>query len=362
MYGNISPRRATPRQLPPIDDSKIYHIEERLKRQEDTTRALIDRALRIKEDIVNTQDFTRGTFSDERKNRQLLEEHIRVITAVCKKLNSDIEAIDSQLSEKNYQTTQLEYKMRDMDASNSSYNKDVQFKISRNDNTLTKLESDNINLIGTIKDLQSQFFEFNRSVMGRMHDIENRIGELNSKFDSVLSEQTMVLKNVEGDTVKQLQLLDGKTRTMLEDVRSQITMLKSNHETELARLESRLLHKVDEISKSNDKYERLDRKLDEHTAITNKKYVKFEDDFQRGLTKLNGSVDKLENKVYRGLDDKYGKTLMDYDRMKRDLKAGFENVQDSISTLQKVVDGKIRLSEDKLEKEIEKIRKMVVLM
>jgi len=25
-------------------------------------------------------------------------------------------------------------------------------------------------------------------------------------------EQTMVLKNVEGDTVKQLQLIDGKTR------------------------------------------------------------------------------------------------------------------------------------------------------
>jgi hypothetical protein len=27
-------------------------------------------------------------------------------------------------------------------------------------------------------------------------------------------EQTMVLKNVEGDTIKQLQLIDGKTRTV----------------------------------------------------------------------------------------------------------------------------------------------------
>ena len=40
--------------------------------------------------------------------------------------------------------------------------------------------------------------------------------DLNSKFDSVLTEQTMVLKNVEGDTIKQLQLLDGKTRTVLK--------------------------------------------------------------------------------------------------------------------------------------------------
>ena len=54
-------------------------------------RDFLERALKIKEDIVNSQEFTRGTFHDERKSRQLFEDHIRVITAVCKKLNSDIE-------------------------------------------------------------------------------------------------------------------------------------------------------------------------------------------------------------------------------------------------------------------------------
>ena len=29
-----------------------------------------------------------------------------------------------------------------------------------------------------------------------------------------MMEQTMVLKNVEGDTIKQLQMVDGKTRTV----------------------------------------------------------------------------------------------------------------------------------------------------
>lgn len=66
----------------------------------------------------------------------------------------------------------------------------------------------------------------------------------------------MVLKNVEGDTVKQLQLIDGKTRTMLEDVRSQINMNKATHETDMARLESRILQKMDETTKNNDKYVR----------------------------------------------------------------------------------------------------------
>jgi len=50
----------------------------------------------------------------------------------------------------------------------------------------------------------------------RMNETDKRISELNSKFDSILTEQTMVLKNVEGDTIKQLSLIDNKTRTMLE--------------------------------------------------------------------------------------------------------------------------------------------------
>ena len=38
------------------------------------------------------------------------------------------------------------------------------------------------------------------------------------------------------------------------------------------------------------------------------------------------------------------------------------DIQQMIITLQKVIEGKIKLTEDRLDKEIEKIRKMVVLM
>ncbi len=100
--------------LPPIDDYKMQSLEDRLKKQEETTNALIgkffffksvahqswswnvyfiriDRAVKIKEDIVNSQEFMKGNFTDEKRNRELLENHIRTITAVCKKLNFDIE-------------------------------------------------------------------------------------------------------------------------------------------------------------------------------------------------------------------------------------------------------------------------------
>lgn len=66
----------------------------------------------------------------------------------------------------------------------------------------------------------------------------------------------MVLKNVEGDTVKQLSMIDGKTRTMLEDVRSQINQIKSMNDNEMLKLESRMTLKIEDATRNSDKYVR----------------------------------------------------------------------------------------------------------
>ncbi len=64
----------------------------------------------------------------------------------------------------------------------------------------------------------------------------------------------MVIRNVEGDTVKQFQLIDSKTRLMIDDIRSQIFTNKASHDTELSKVETRLSEKIFDSLKNNDKY------------------------------------------------------------------------------------------------------------
>lgn len=73
-------------------------------------------------------------------------------------------------------------------------------------------------------------------------------------------------------------------------------------------------------------------------------------------------IKKLDYKVNKGLDERITKSSSDYEKLKSEIRLGFENVNESIVSLGNVVDGKIKLSEVKMEKEIEKIRKMVVLI
>lgn len=94
------------------------------------------------------------------------------------------------------------------------FSKDAQFRFTRHESALGKLEGDNMNMMSMMKDLQSQLMETQRVMQARMSDIDMKLNDLSSKVDSILSEQNLIIRNVEGDTVKQLQLLDTKTRSV----------------------------------------------------------------------------------------------------------------------------------------------------
>ncbi len=126
----------------------------------------------------------------------------------------EFQALDSQLSDKSNQINNLEYKASDIQSSMFNQLKDVQFKQNRYENNFSKMENEQLNMQANLKDIQFQLQDYNRSSMMRFNEIDKKINDLSSKVDSILMEQTIVLKNVEGDTVKQLQLIDSKTRTV----------------------------------------------------------------------------------------------------------------------------------------------------
>lgn len=70
--------------------SRLDLLEERLTQQERNSQNLVDRAFKIKEDVIDSLNFTHGTWQEEKHARNMLQEHIRTITAVVNRLNSDI--------------------------------------------------------------------------------------------------------------------------------------------------------------------------------------------------------------------------------------------------------------------------------
>ena len=70
---------------------RLNYLEDRLQAQERTTQNLIDRAYKIKENIIDNLNITHGTWQEEKRSRELLQEHIRTITDIVRKLSRDIQ-------------------------------------------------------------------------------------------------------------------------------------------------------------------------------------------------------------------------------------------------------------------------------
>lgn len=79
--------------------SRLDYLEDRLQVQERTTQNLVDRAYRIKENIIDNLNITHGTWLEEKHSRELLQDHIRTITDIVRKLNRDIQVYGLTLVE-----------------------------------------------------------------------------------------------------------------------------------------------------------------------------------------------------------------------------------------------------------------------
>ena len=50
------------------------------------------------------------------------------------------------------------------------------------------------------------------------------------------------------------------------------------------------------------------------------------------------------------------------EKVKKEMRTCFESLEGSVKTLQRITDGRIKVTEEKLDKEIEKLRSTVVLI
>lgn len=71
--------------------SYMQSVEGRLAFQEETIQKLLDRAYKVKEDIIDVLGITQHSWQEEKRARQLLQDHIQTITDVVRKLSRNIE-------------------------------------------------------------------------------------------------------------------------------------------------------------------------------------------------------------------------------------------------------------------------------
>ncbi|CAH1796182.1 unnamed protein product [Owenia fusiformis] len=343
--------------------SRLDVLESRLYHQEKTSDTLLSRAYKIKEDIIDSLNYTHGTWQEEKHARELLQEHIKTITAVVKKLNKDIESLESGIKQKENAAEGTSTAVKNLEVHHVAGLTDLRGRVVRCDASIARLSTDLKTCQDTVRSSTGQFQSEQQKFQEKINYLERRLQEISSHFDKSAAEQTIMVKHVEGDTSQQLSILDNKTKSMFEDVRGSVNTMKVIEESEREKLEARLMGWLDRNSAAREaRLEKIERKLEDRLVSVEKRLQKMEDDQQRDRERSAIMQQMIEQKLSQMLDTTMHRHGDEIQKVKRECREGFSTVHESISNLKTVLEGKRKLTEEQMRKEIGQIRKMVVLI
>jgi len=333
--------------------SRMENLEDRLAHQEKTTRSLVDRALSVKEDIIESLSIAQISWQGEKRARTLLQEHIRTITTVVKRLSREIEALESEIRSKQNQVEGQSTAVKNLELHHVAGVTDLRGRVARCDSAIQRVVSDMKSNNEVISDFRQKQELAMKECRDQISSLEKSISNLTLKMEKYVMDQSSSFQKLKGEADQRVVQLDSKTKTVVEDIRGSISSnrlwaeseyfkLAQDFQTRLERFEGLMVERQDKLERRVDHYlAKVDRILEEEKS-------KYYNIWEVRLKEVKSEQDKTLQLSMAQMRDEY--------------RQGFNSVHESISSLQKVFHAKLKLLEDDLRKAINNVLRMVVLV
>uniref|UniRef100_A0A8C4X8A5 Family with sequence similarity 81 member B n=1 Tax=Erpetoichthys calabaricus TaxID=27687 RepID=A0A8C4X8A5_ERPCA len=337
-----------------ISGSRVNVVEDRMSHQEKTIGTLLEQAFRIKEDIILNLRTQQGTFQVETTSRKLLENHIQTITNIVKQLSKDIETLEKQIIQRDNVSSGTSFFVQSLDQKHLAGIGDLRGRVARCDASISKLSGDISsatrevqNLGKEIKDVQSPS---NRTVL--------QMSQVLVKLEASLSEQNSNLKMAHGEQHHELNLLDVKINSVLEDLHQQIQNQKTWTEGQLSRTQQIQTQSCSQLhSQIKEKIENTEQRMQDHIHILTAKLSQAQErqDLEIKANRVKHAEDKLNARI-NSLEKKLWEEL---EFMRLEYKSGFQSIHDAIDSLHQINVTTAKLEKEKVQKDIKKIRRKI---
>lgn len=335
--------------------SLVEQLEDRILCHEKTTAALVEHAFRIKDDIVSSLQKMQNKGGGDRLARLFLEEHIRNITAIVKQLNRDIEVLQEQIRARDNISYGTNSALKTLEMRQLSGLGDLRGRVARCDASIARLSAEHKTTYEGLQHLNKEQQAAKLILETKIKDAEGQISQLLNRVDLSISEQSTKLKMSHRDSNHQLQLLDTKFKGTVEDLSNQILSARSWLQQEQERIEKELLQKIDQLSVALKENSAASERDTEKLGQLSARLDKLEETQRKGLEgqrtkqeedKVHGRISKLELQMQEGLQE-----------MKAEVNAGFTAIYESIGSLRQVLEAKMKLDRDQLQKQILQMQK-----
>ncbi|TKS78870.1 Protein FAM81B [Collichthys lucidus] len=207
--------------------------EGRQSGQERTLAVLLEQAFRIKEDVANGLQSTRGSVQVEALSRKLLENHILTITRIVKQLSIDIQALERQIAQRDSIISETTMAVQSLDQKNMAGIGDLRGRVARCDASIAKLSSDVSSGDRRLIRLQQEVAELRSAVDVRLKETEVKIHHDLGRLEASLSEHSQGQRSSMSELHTQVKLQEAKMSDELKEAKQQTDSLRKWTEQQL---------------------------------------------------------------------------------------------------------------------------------
>jgi hypothetical protein len=336
----------------PVSSRRLMMLEDRMMQQEITTRALIDRAIRIKEDLAEYLSMARHTWDGEKRERMLLHDHVETITTTVKRLGRETEGLERDYRDVDEKIHSQKQHIKRIEQSFSAGTTELRSRVSRCDAGISRLVAELRTCYEKTKKLEDEQLQLKQFTNEKLTLVNSAVQKLSSQIQTMSTEVTTQLQKLESFIKHQVAALDTRLSTVVEDLRANIVANHRWSEAERGKLSQQLNSKID-LNKSqrdaqiNEFGKRVDHQLTVMSReIQAEKQARFSWEVH-----MKSQSESVETRYRRAVDG-----------LRKECGDSFKAVKDSIESMKEVLDAKRAILEEKLEENIRRILKTVVVL
>ncbi|XP_061172419.1 protein FAM81A-like [Saccostrea echinata] len=336
-------------------------VAKALNDQQRMTEGLIQKAFDNREDFIENLNRVQNDRLEE-NTRHLLQNHINYITAIVSRLNKDIATLEEEIHNRDMAVVGTNSAVGKLEVHQVTMLQDLRSRVVRCDQALTKHSADISNCRSEITNTMREQQTMKENLKEHIHRVEAEMLTMMGELERIHGEQNTELNHMKKDTNRELALVGERNSVILNDVKATLSAFKLSIENDRDRFEERMMSLLDKATGNwKSLLEKVDIRIEENVYSLDIRMQKLEEALAYDRRVISDLQAKVETRIVNRLETHTRHHQEELAKAKREFREGFTSVHDSISNAKRVLEGKLKLQEDKLKKDISQVRKLVVL-
>ncbi|XP_052277663.1 protein FAM81A-like [Dreissena polymorpha] len=342
--------------------SRQTEIADHLRNQNQSmNEALLKQILANKDSMIASLANQQAAELDDH-GRELLQQHIKYMVAIIRRLNADIEGLEAELKGRDIAVIGTNAAVNKLEVHHVTMLHDLRGRIVRCDTAIGKHSKDIGLLLGEIRRLEAMIYGLREKMNGDIHRLEAEMMSITAELERQHGVQRSEVGSLHKETLHRIQMLEDRQQHNMAEWRESLDGNRSNIEHYLDKMDAKFKAMIDKATAGwGNLMGQVDVQIDKNMVAILSRLNRLEEQMAKERQTSKQLHQNIETQVLATIQDSLSYNNAELAKAKLEFRNGFTELQESLANLKRVVEGRRKLMGHQIKRDLGTIRKALFM-